>query len=138
MWRAREWGDLLNLIDHLPQNSHYYNAMMHDPKHAEAVGEWLAANPGSENDKSGPGWQTWSPEVASLADIKDELQMLRMTLIGVNGGKPGKFVPASRPDSMIAEAKEKAVLARKMRVHNMLRAKMLPHKYNADGTEKRT
>jgi hypothetical protein len=138
MWRAREWGDLLNLIDHLPQNSHYYNAMMHDPVHAEAVADWLAANPGNETEKSGPGWQTWSPEVATLSDIKDELQILRMTLIGVNGGKPGKFVPTPRPDSLIAEAKEKAVYKRKMKVHHMLRAKMLPHKYNPDGTEKRT
>lgn len=129
MWRARSWRLLLSLIDHLPQNSHYYQALMNDPEHAKAVAEWQAANekPG-ETKKYNPAWQTWSPEVERLANIEDELRQLRSTLIAVNGAKPPKLEAVARPKSKISEEKELADYRRKRKVHKSLVAKMLPNK----------
>lgn len=128
LWQARSWRKLLNLIDHLPQNSYYYQALMNDPEHAKAVAEWQAENekPG-EKKKYHPGWQTWSAEVERLANIEDELRQLRSTLVGVNGGKM-KVDPVERPVSKVAEEKKLADYRRKQRVHNKLVSKMLPGK----------
>jgi hypothetical protein len=129
LWRARSWRKLLNLIDHLPQNSYYYQALMDDDEHAKAVAAWQSENekPGEEK-KHHPGWQTWSPEVEHLASIEDELRQLRSTLIAVNGAKPPQMEPVTRPKSKVAEQKKLADYRRKLKVHDSLVAKMLPHK----------
>jgi hypothetical protein len=126
LWRARDWRKLLNLIDHLPQNSHYYQALVNDEEHAEAVARWRSAHP-DESKNVKPPWQSWSPEVDKLNAIENELRMLRSTLVGVNGGKL-KFEPAPRPGSAIEDAQKKVDYERKKRVHKSLVAKLLPNK----------
>lgn len=126
MWRARRWRELLNLIDHLPQNSFYYHALMNDPEHARLIAEWEAQNPDQPNP--GPGWQTWSPEVAKLTELLDAVHVLTAATIAGNGGKPGKIVPSERPRSVLAEEREKATMRRKRSVYDRIVAKVLPHK----------
>jgi hypothetical protein len=131
MWRAREWGDLLNLIDHLPQNSHYYAKLMHDEGHAKAVVAWREAHRDDEKDKS-PGWQSWSPEVDAITKVLDELVMLRYTLVGVNGGKTPPFKPALRPSSVIEEIQKRAEYDRKQAIFRMLQSKLTPWEVEGD------
>lgn len=126
MWRAREWGDLLNLIDHLPQNSHYYAKLMQDEGHAKAVVAWREAHKDDEKKDSPPGWQTWSPEVEALASVRDEIKRLRYTLVGVNGGKPPEFKPVMRPGSVIEEIQKQADMQRKLAVFRHLQSKLTP------------
>jgi hypothetical protein len=127
LWRARDWRRLLNLIDHLPQNSYYYQALANDEEHARAIAEWRAAHHDPDQKKAKPGWQGWSPEVDKLASIENELRLLRSTLVSVNGGTL-KFEPVDRPESAIEEAIKKAEYRRKLSVHERLKAKLLPGK----------
>ncbi|MEU3730005.1 hypothetical protein AB0E81_11430 [Streptomyces sp. NPDC033538] len=57
--------------------------------------------PAEELDKSAdegrPDLAPWSGAETLLAAVKDEIRLLRSTLIAVNGGKPAEFVPTPRP-----------------------------------------
>ncbi|WP_237518840.1 hypothetical protein [Streptomyces sp. SID5910] len=48
-------------------------------------------------DEARPDLAPWSSAETLLAQVKDELVRVRHTLIAVNGGKPGEFVPTPRP-----------------------------------------
>jgi hypothetical protein len=122
LWRARKWRCLLNLIDHLPQNTHYHNSLMRDPEHAKRVAEYKIAHPDTETSKA-PPWNIWSPQYEALQSIIDELRVLRATLVGVNGGKPGKPEFTPKPTSEI----QKAVHREKWRAHDKLKAGFLPN-----------
>lgn len=120
LWRARKWRCLLNLIDHLPQNTHYHHALMNDPEYAKAVAEWKAANPDSGEPKS-PPWSVWSPEYEGSQSIIDELRLLRATVVNVNGGKAGEPKLTLKPKSEI----DKAIYRKKLEKHESLADRML-------------
>lgn len=96
MWRGRRWRKLLNLVEHLPTNSAYVEAVATDADAARA-----AFDAGVEPREHVERWSEWSPERAALARIDDRLQLLTVAVIGTNGGKPGQFRPAERPKTSL-------------------------------------
>jgi hypothetical protein len=100
VWCSGRHRKLLNLIDHLPGHSEFIEAYANDPEVAKEVASGMRKLP----DPSGPRLTDFTPEVAALVDIKDELRGLNHTLLAVNGNKPPKFAPAPRPTTLFAEA----------------------------------
>lgn len=124
LWRARKWRTLLNLIDHLPQNTHYHHALMHDEDHAAAVAQWKADHPDEAGKSTAPPWQVWSPEVEALNTLIDEIRLLTYYFQGANGGKPKQPQFQPRPSSEIKKATDRV----KWKAHESLASKMLRRK----------
>lgn len=76
------------LIEHLPPESSTKTALRNavpTEQLEEASGEGR------------PDLAPWSGTETLLAQVKDELRLLRMVTVAANGGKPGEFVPTPRP-----------------------------------------
>lgn len=75
------------LIEHLPPESATKTAIRNsiDPAELENAGEGR------------PDLAPWSGTETLLAAVKDEIRLLRHTLLAVNGNKPGEFTPTPRP-----------------------------------------
>lgn len=118
---------MLNLIDHLPRDSFYAQAVANDEEHAAAM---VAADTGEKRPETGPPMSTWSAEVAVLADLVDAVNVLRNTLVAVNSkdGKGGKLVPYPRPTTVIDKVRKNSRKAR----HEQMVARVLPHKRTGD------
>lgn len=102
---ARRYAALLELIDQLPSNSRYYEAVVNHPEYADQI----ASMPEPEDP--------WSPRQSEfglnehlLTLISDQLQQLTNVTIKANNGKPGELKPQPRPRSAIDEARERAEL----------------------------
>jgi hypothetical protein len=111
------------LIDHLPRNTYYWQAVSTDEEHAEML---IRARQGQGAVDASPPLSTWSPEVGVLADLVDAVNALRHAFVAVNS-KPGanpKFEPYARPRSVMekVQAKDRA------RRHTELVGRVLPHK----------
>ena len=92
VWRgALSPRTLLNLIDHLPRNSHYAEAMAQDEEVAEGLVDVPAGGPGS------PPLTEFTPEVEAIVAVVDRLGDVVNTLIAANGGKPKPVRPWPRP-----------------------------------------
>lgn len=125
LWRSRQWRMLLNLIDHLPQNTWYQAAVNMDPEHAEMV---IQAR--EQAKKSGapdpgpplPSLAIWSPEVDKLAQIIDELRGVQVAIVRSQGGKAKDPKPTPRPGN----AMESARLRKRQREHDQLKVRLLP------------
>jgi len=122
LWRARKWRCLLNLIDHLPQNTHYHHALMNDPEYAKRVADYRVKHPTTDEQKA-PPWSVWSPEYEAMQSIIDELRVLRATVVGSAGGKPSEPKMTLKPVSEI----QKAVARKKWQEHEGLKSKFLPN-----------
>jgi hypothetical protein len=126
LWRSRQWRLLLNLIDHLPQNTWYQAAVNEDPEHAAMV---LAAR--DKAKKAGepdpapakPSLAIWSPEVDKLATLIDEVRALQAILIRVNNGNAKDPKPVARPGN----AMESARLRTRQAEHDAMKARLLPN-----------
>lgn len=110
---------MLNLIDRLPQNTHYHHALMHDEEYAEFLAKLKEA--GEIDSKAAPRWETWSSEREGLARVEDATRQLGNVMMGAFGGKPGELKPAPRPDSLIAKATAKV----KSQSHKKLAARFI-------------
>lgn len=97
---------LLNLIEHLPRNSHFVAAQAMDIEIARAV----AANPPDE--KPAPRIADWSPEVEMLAQAVDAVRAMNANQIQIAGGKP-KFSAVVRPITALDKAKQELRMAHK-------------------------
>ncbi|MEU1254785.1 hypothetical protein ABZ445_16045 [Streptomyces chartreusis] len=76
------------LVEHLPPESATKTAIRNSITAEElerTTDEWR------------PDLAPWSGAETLLATLKDEVVRLRHTLIAVNGGKPGEFIPTPRP-----------------------------------------
>lgn len=93
LFTEKRWVHLLHLIDGLPANSRFVEAMYADDEWREM----LEASQDEDAPAPLPPLSTWSPEVNQLAQLNDSLAVLTQTLIGVNGGKPKKIKPMPRP-----------------------------------------
>lgn len=131
LWRSRRWRLLLNLIDHLPQNTWYQAAVSTDVDHAMMVLE--AQREAKKNRRPGeappgPSLAIWSPEVDKLAQIIDELRGVQVAVVRSQGGKAKdpKLVP--RPTT----AMELARLRLKTRDHEKMVSRLLPHRQSDD------
>lgn len=119
MWHSRQWRRLLNFIDHLPRNSHYTQAVVNDEEHARMLVEAMDGQP---KEDPAPPMSTWSPEVEQLVTLTDAVRALNLTVQGLAGAKPPKFVPSPRPRTMM----EKARRDQRKRKHEELVALVLP------------
>lgn len=96
MWQNRQWRRLLNLIDHLPRNSHYSEALAADTDLAQTL---LDAEMRGEIAEPEPRVliSEWSPEREAAADIVDWLKLVYAATAVSGGGKAPKFEPSLRP-----------------------------------------
>lgn len=116
-WRARRWRRLLNLIDHLPRNSYYVEALADDEELAEMVLE-------SPHDDvpTGPRMSQWSPEAGLLAEIVDRLAEVASAVVASAGGAPGTLKPYPRPRT----AADRVQARRRRQRHDALVRRVLP------------
>jgi hypothetical protein len=126
LWRSRRWRLLLNLIDHLPRNSYYAQAVANDEEHARML---LESMQGEKSDHS-PALSTWTQEAAILADLVDAVNALQHTLIAVNStkgaGKPKD--PYPRPKTAIDRVRRQVRQER----HEALANRMLSRRRTAN------
>lgn len=127
LWRQRRWRYLLNLIDHLPQDTYYHQAVSKDPEHAKMLAR-ARAQMGDDDKAYAPPMSSWSAELDMSAKILDAVNNVSYTLAAVNyqgkGPKPERPKPHPRPDT----AFEKGARQAKAEAHKRLVARMLPHK----------
>lgn len=132
LWRARRWRLLLNMIDHLPGHSHFSAAIANDEEHAKLLAEAMTQRKDrGEEQSTGPSLTRWTPEVAAIADLIDEVKALRYVTISANttkGPAPKPPEPYARPGSAIQDAMRRAETDRRWAAHRSLAARMLPHK----------
>jgi hypothetical protein len=118
---------LLNLIDHLPQNTWYQAAVNMDPEHAEMI---IKAREKAKKDGAPdpgpalPSLAIWSPTVDKLAQIIDELRALQVAVVRSQGGSAKDPKPVLRPGN----AMESARLRARQREHEAMKARLLPNK----------
>jgi len=134
LWRSRQWRLLLNLIDHLPGHSHFSAAVANDEEHAKLLADAMVqrqerGEPGAKASRSLTGW---TPEVAAIADLIDEVKALRHTtvMMGMDSKQPAPKPPEPylRPGSALQDALRRAEHNRRQAAHDSLVARMLPHK----------
>lgn len=131
LWRSREWRKLLNLIDHLPQNTWYQAAVSEDVEHQEMLldAREAAEKNGTPHDgPPSPSLAIWSPEVDKLAELIDVSRAVYAATVKAGGGKPKDPQPVPRPKS----AMESAKLRRRKREHDALVSRLVPSRAQPD------
>lgn len=131
LWRARRWRTLLDYIDHLPAHSWYSASVSTDEEHARMIAESLAARKaaGDADLPDGPPMQTWTPEVAALTALRDDVRALHFLIPASAGDRTAKAPePLPRPYSPLEGAMKRANHQTRQKKHNSLVSRMLPHK----------
>lgn len=119
LWRQRKWRLLLNLIDHLPADSHMNAVLVNDMEYARMVMTEKKRRERAGLEVSvGPSIATWSPTVNLLAVIADRLA----ALIESNSAKPRAVVPYARPKTAFDRLDRDEMEA----VHKRLTAALVP------------
>jgi hypothetical protein len=113
-WRSRRWRKLLNLIDWLPRNSPYIEAVANDDE--------VAASLVDEPSGSGPRMSEWSPEREATVDAVDRLGNVLQAIVAVAGVKPPSVTRMPRPDT----AFDRELRRRRQQRHLDLVAMVLP------------
>jgi hypothetical protein len=107
---------LLNLIDHLPSDSYYAEAVALDPEAAEA---YLASG---HKGSSAPPLSEYGPIVMRLDRLFDRTGELIQAIAQLGGAKGGKVTPAPRPRLAIEEVK----MRRQRAQHERITKKLIP------------
>ena len=103
MWRARQWRQLLNVVDHLPSSSHFTEARLRDREIARP------AKARTGNGEPDQRFTEWSPERTTLADIYDAIRGLAWLMAGGEGPKPKPYPrPTSAAELLEVEAEKQA------------------------------
>lgn len=118
-WRARRWRKLLNMIDGLPRDSAYVEALTSDEQWAAAVLD----NPVPQG-KPKRRMADWSPELEMLTNLYDRMGEQIAVTVAVAGGKPKKVTPAPRPTTALERERRQ----RRDAKHRSVVSRMLPHK----------
>lgn len=130
LWRSRRWRTALDLIDHLPGHSWYSSAVSGDEEHAAMIAESLAMRE-SEGEKApaGPALHTWTPEVALLTALRDDVRALHYIIPASQGDKKAKPPPPlPRPTTPLEAAVHRASFEHRKAKHEDLVKRLLPHK----------
>lgn len=130
LWKQRRFRYLLNLIDHLPRETWYNEAVSNDEEHSEMIAKSLAERPES-SERPAPPMRTWTPEVDMMAKVVDAVRSVNHTLAAVNSEKgktPKPPEPEPRPVSAIDKAARAARNAARVQKHKDLTMRLLPHK----------
>lgn len=111
LWRARKFRRLLSLVDQLPPATRFSNAVANDEEHVERL---LASGVQPSQAPTGPSLAEWTPVVALLTDISDQLQGLTVATLaaGGAGANAGKVKPRPRPTTAFDTVKHRQALAR--------------------------
>lgn len=131
LWRDREWGRLMTLVDHLPANTHYHAALSQDEEHARMLveAETQSKKDGTWREPSKhPSMTSWSPEVAAITAVTDAVNHLAYVFGKANGGSGNPPKPLPRPTSVM----EKVRLRTRAAAHAILVRRMLPHQFEDD------
>lgn len=95
---------MLNLIDHLPRNSSYHEALSQDDELAQLAAE-QPGQVGSTEHR--PPLSEWSPEVDLLAQLLDVVQLMRAEAWSLAGQKNAPtYAPTPRPKTTAERAKD--------------------------------
>jgi len=131
LWRSRRWRRLLNLIDKLPRNTHYHQAVLADPEHLAMLDR--VRSKGDPGPAPLPPLATWSAEVDMSANVVDAIKHLEDTLLRVNVPREKQntlkeiaWVP--RPGRAKESDHSKLSNAEKEIIHRRTVGKLLPHK----------
>jgi hypothetical protein len=104
MFRERRWADLLTLIDWLPRNCAYVEALSND----DEVAEQVLRQPENRNARgAAPRISEWSPELERLTDLVDRMGEVMVAIVASQGGKAPKIRPAMRPRTAIDRMRER-------------------------------
>ncbi len=117
MWRARRWRELLNLIDHLPRNSAYHEALVEDDDLAEV----LATRPDVDRPPTRQ-MRDFSVEVELLSVLGDRIGELIHVVAATKGAKPKPLRPLPRPSSALQRLRAR----RRRAKHDSVVARLLP------------
>lgn len=101
------WRKLHALIGKLPSTSLSQEAMAQDDELAGEYSDALA-----DHKDTGPRLAEYSQESQRLDVLTDLMQSMIATLVAVNGGKPSRVRPATRPETAVTRAKAALVAAR--------------------------
>ncbi len=109
----------MNLIDRLPPNSFFHQALSEDPEVAEQLARMKAEG---DDEEYRPPQALYGPVEDLLTDVANQLRALRAEAISIQGGKPNqpKFRPGPRTALAAAEARVRA------EEHAKLTARLLP------------
>ncbi|WP_431881817.1 hypothetical protein [Micromonospora chalcea] len=121
LWDERRFEFILAVVDHLPRNSAYMQALTDDEDWARAI---LARPDPDEPAPPSVRLADWSPELEMLTNLYDRLGELVRVVAMTGGGKPARPKPAPRPRTAIDRIRARQRKAKHARV---VRA-MLPHK----------
>jgi len=130
LWRARRWTYALNLIDHLPVDCWYTEAVSNDEEHAKMVAEAMAERRGGDDDDKpkGPPLRHWNQQASMMAELIDAVREVNHTNQQIAGGKPGDFKSYKRPTTAIDRAQREATNTVRKARHDALAKRLLPHK----------
>lgn len=130
LWRSRRWRTALDIIDHLPSHSWFSASVSGDTEHAAMIAESLAARQAEgEQTDTGPAMHTWTPEVAELRALRDDVRQLSYVIPASQGDKKVKPPePLARPVSPLEAAIKSAKFNARKERHDALTKRLLPHK----------
>lgn len=103
LWGERRWRELLNLINHLPPNSHFNEALTSDREVMVAMAriEEKRREAGVESEKpTGPRVSQVSEEARRLGEVVSSLRYLAKVVIAASPkskGQVGKYEPYPQP-----------------------------------------
>lgn len=99
---------LLNLIENLPGDSAFVEAMANDLAVAEGIRNGTIKL-AKADDKKGPRLSEWTPTMSLLAEMNDRLSTLITVTMGAAGAKNlPKIPPSPRPTSEVDRAAKAA------------------------------
>lgn len=116
-WRSRRWRRLLNVIDQLPRDSRYVEAMAMD----EQLAERMADRP----QPKGPTrrrMSDWSVQVELLTSILARLGEMTQAIAALGGAKPRKVPPPPLPQTAMDRVRNR----KRFEKHHALVARVLP------------
>jgi hypothetical protein len=117
-WRSRRWRRLLNVIDRLPRDSAFMEAMSDDDELADRM---LRQRDDSKPPTPRRRMSDWSPTVEVLTAILDRLGELTQTVAALGGAKPGKLPRAPYPITAFDRARHR----RRVESHKSLVSRVL-------------
>lgn len=109
---------MLNIIDHLPRHSHYYQEMSDDEDFAA---QFLDLEiPASQTSRR---MQEWTPEVELLTNLYDRMgEQISVTMAAAGAKNPPRPRPAPRPKTAVDRLKAR----RRETTHYSLKGRLLP------------
>jgi hypothetical protein len=116
-WRSRRWRRLLGIIDQLPRDSRYVEAVTQDEQLAE---RWADRK---EKSDTGPKRRMadWSVQVELLTAILNRLGEATQAIAALGGAKPRKVPPAPVPTTAMDRIRNR----KRFEKHKALAARVL-------------